>query len=114
MTKLVEVNPIKQAENTALKSLSSEATELARYKEEAESLIIDGVDDKKGYKAVDEARKKVKKVRTSIESERKDLVKEANSYLSNVNGHAKTLKESVLEIENSLIEKLKDLSLIHI
>lgn len=63
------------------------------------SLKIDGIDDKKGMKAVNDAIKKVKTAKSNVEKDRKAIVSEIVAHQKFVNSTAGDLK---MEIENIL------------
>lgn len=69
-------------------------------------LIIAGVDDKEGYKKVDDARKAVKKYRTSVETKRKELNDFPKRFTNAVNAEAKRLTALLEPIEQEQERKL--------
>lgn len=76
---------------------------VAPYRE----LSIAGVNDTKGYRAVDEARKVLKKTRNAIDNRRKELNRGALDYKSMVDSAAKQLIGVTEEVEEELSNKLK-------
>ena len=76
-------------------------------KEEASKIEIKGMEDKAGYKAAKEMLSKVKKTRTSVEAKRKDLKSEYLEIGRGIDGEAKRLTDSILEIEEPLSEKIR-------
>lgn len=69
------------------------------------SLDIKGIDDKAGYKKVEEARLSVKRDKVSVEATRKKIVDPVNAFLSQVNARANALKSEFKEIEDELGSK---------
>jgi hypothetical protein len=88
---------------------SFEITETAilEIKQKAESLTIKGLEDKEGYKAVDEARKLVKEKRVKVEKTRKALNEDALAYQRTVNAEAKRITALLEPIEENLEAKTK-------
>ncbi len=68
-------------------------------KDELLALKINGLDDKEGYKIVQEKLNKLVKVRTGIESKRKELLLISKTYDAAVNKEAKRLTELAAPIE---------------
>jgi hypothetical protein len=65
-------------------------------------MVINGVEDKEGYKAVVEARKSVKRIRLDVEEKRKELNKDALEYQRRVNAEAKRITGEIEPIEDHL------------
>lgn len=68
------------------------------------SLVIDGVSDSAGLKAVHEARMKCVRVRTSIDKRRKELTEESRKFIADVNDVAKKLTAWLDPTEKRLTE----------
>lgn len=78
---------------------------IQELKEQFKDLTIEGIDDKKGIKAVSEAISIVRSLRTGVEAKRKDL---KNFYLNTgkgIDAEAKRITELLLEVENPLKDK---------
>lgn len=78
---------------------------IQELKEQFKDLKIEGIEDKKGIKAVSEAISIVRSLRTSVEAKRKDL---KNFYLNTgkgIDAEAKRITELLLEVENPLKDK---------
>lgn len=69
-------------------------------------LIIAGIEDKEGYKKVDNARKAIKKYRTSVEGKRKELNDFPKRFTEAVNAEAKRLTALLVPIEEEQERKL--------
>ncbi len=78
---------------------------LDEIKAEYAGLTINGIDDILGYTKVNDARKKVVKLRTGTEKVRKDLNADALEYQRRINEHAAKIQEKIAEIEGPLEEK---------
>lgn len=74
---------------------------------EYRALVINGVEDKESYKAVDEARKTLKKTRTGIEKKRKELKEPVLAYGKQIDSVAKELTALVEPVEIELDAKIK-------
>jgi hypothetical protein len=100
-----------------LKEPKIQATELQKFnvtkedivtlKTKYTSLTIAGIDDKAGYRAVDEARKDVKKKRVEIDKTRKALNEEAQNYIKRNNADAKEYIDILEVVENDCEAKIK-------
>lgn len=88
--------------NSELQKFDFTEAAIAKLKEEYLPLKITDVNDKDGYKKVSEARKDIKKKRSSIENRRKELVEDSVKLQKAVNGRAKSLTALLLEIETPL------------
>jgi hypothetical protein len=75
---------------------------ISELSEQFMSLIIKGIDDKEGFKAVYSARQTVKALRVEVEKTRKALVEDAVKYQRDVNGEAKRISEQLTPIEQHL------------
>src|SRR6202008_4390419 len=69
------------------------------------ALIISGIEDKEGYKAVDTARKDVKAIRVGVEKYCKNLRDEATKFSKSVIAEENKIVSSIEEIESSLQAK---------
>lgn len=83
---------------------------------EFESLACDGIDDKEGLEAVRNARLRCKKVRTAIETRRKELKRGALEYGRRVDATAKELtsfveptEQRLKAIEDNIAEQIAEL-----
>lgn len=81
------------------------AETILKMKEEFQALAINGIKDREGYNACDEARKSVKKLRIAVEDRRKDLKQQALEYGRLVDEKAKDLSSQLLQIESDLYAK---------
>lgn len=79
---------------------------IAEIKAYCNGLTIVSINDKEGYKITSAALSKVKKIRTSIESKRKELKAVALEYGKAVDGEAKRLTALVEPIEAELKTKV--------
>lgn len=80
---------------------------IAELKEQYMSLIVNGIDDKEGLKAVNAARKMVKGYRIDIDKRRKELNADALEYQRRINGEAKRITALIEPIENHLANEEK-------
>lgn len=103
-TDLIEV---KADEKTVLAQYPVTPEEVANLVAPYRELEISDVNDSKGYKAVDEARKELKKTRVAIENRRKALKADALEYGRMVDGAAKQLSGPITQVESELDGKLK-------
>lgn len=86
----------------ALQQYNLSDARIAEIKAYCDALSIAGPEDAEGYKAVAKALTSARKVRTSIESKRKDLKAVALEYGRAVDGEAKRLTSLVQPIEDRL------------
>ena len=98
---------------TSVKTLAKITGDIAKLKTEADKLTIAGIGDDAGYKAVDEMRKVVKKLRTGVEAKRKELNEPALLFQRELNAAAKTLTEKLTPVEQSLEKKLAEIDQIN-
>lgn len=89
----------------ASEQIAKEAIE--KLKQEYSGLVIKGVDDVEGYKAVDTARKFVKKLRNTVEAVRKKVTKPLVDEKAAIDKHAKALTALIEPIESELVQKQK-------
>lgn len=82
-------------------------TVIADLKLKYGELTIACIDDKVGIKAVDEARKEVKRLKIQVENRRKELKADALEYGRKVDAAAKQLSEPLEALEASLAGKQK-------
>ena len=80
---------------------------IAEYKEKFKGLKIKGIDDKKGYQAVKEARSIMRKLRTGVEDKRKELKADSLKIGAGIDGEAKRLTMLIVEVEDPLKDKLE-------
>lgn len=78
---------------------------IAAMSDRLKPLVISGIDDKPGALAVHKGRMECVRTRGLIEKKRKELKADSVEYGKKVDSVAKTLTESVLEIERDLITK---------
>lgn len=76
---------------------------IAELHQQYSGLVINGIEDVKGYEAVDKARKHIKKIRSGIEATRKDLKADSLAYGRKVDEVAKELTSKIEPLENSLM-----------
>lgn len=100
-------NPIQERVNYEIAKFNLADAAISQMKEEASKIEIKGIEDKAGYKIAKEMLSKVKKTRTSVEAKRKDLKSEYLEIGRGIDGEAKRLTDSILEIEEPLSEKIK-------
>lgn len=93
---------IEQKKSQDLASFNITDAALAKYKAEYMPLVINGIDDKEGYKLVDAARKIIKAKRIEIEKRRKELKEESLNYGRWVDGQAKNITQELDPIETHL------------
>lgn len=104
---VITENPIQERVSQEIAKFNLADAAIAQMKEEASKIEIKGIEDKAGYKVAKEMLSRVKKTRTSIEAKRTELKSEYLEIGRGIDGEAKRLKESVLEIEEPLAEKIK-------
>ena len=80
---------------------------IAEYKDKFKGLKIKGIDDKKGYQAVKEARSIMRKLRTGVEDKRKELKADSLKIGAGIDGEAKRLTMLIVEVEDPLKDKLE-------
>lgn len=66
------------------------------------TLKINGLEDAKGYRAVDEARRTVKKLRTGVEAKRRELKKDSIEFGRRIDLEAKRITERLEPVETYL------------
>ena len=104
---VITENPIQERVSQEIAKFNLADAAIAQMKEEASKIEIKGIEDKAGYKIAKEMLSKVKKTRTSVEAKRKDLKSEYLEIGRGIDGEAKRLTDSILEIEEPLSEKIK-------
>ena len=104
VTKVTSMEKITKDGITSLKKITGNIDEL---KKKGESLTISNIDDTEGYKLVDEHRKAVKVIRTSVEKKRKELKEPALKFGKEVDAVAKQLTELLTPIEEAMERKQK-------
>jgi hypothetical protein len=92
-------------ETLNLEKFSPKKAELVAMAESYKALTINGVDDKEGYTAVDDARKELKKTRVQIEKDGKLLRSEAVAFQKAVIEKEKELVGIIEPIESDLVQK---------
>lgn len=75
---------------------------LAEIEEKYMPLVINGVDDRDGYKVVHDARMDVKRLRVEVDKRRKALGEDARRYLDDVNSEAKRIIGRLTPVEEHL------------
>lgn len=80
---------------------------IAELKQKFLPLIVQGVNDKGGCKVVNEARKKVKKLRTTLEAERKIKKADSIKFGRDLDAEAKRLSTELVVIEDHLMTQEK-------
>jgi len=78
---------------------------IAELKAKYAPLVIDGVDDLKGFETVKKARLEVRKYRTRVEDVRKALKSDSLEYGRRVDSEAKRITGLILEVETDLQQK---------
>lgn|GEM_PF-6002726 len=81
---------------------------IAELKQSYMPLVINGLEDKIGYKAVRQARLDIKKYRVDIENKRKDLNENPIKIQKAINAEAKRVTEQLREIEDYLAKQEGD------
>ena len=104
---VITENPIQERVSQEITKFNLADAAIAQMKEEASKIEIKGIEDKAGYKIAKEMLSKVKKTRTSVEAKRKDLKSEYLEIGRGIDGEAKRLTDSILEIEEPLSEKIR-------
>lgn len=85
-------------------------SEIKKFKRKFALIKIDGIEDKAGLKAADDARKELKNIRVAIEKKREEIKEEYLKVGRGIDAAAKELKNEVTTGaggENDLIEKIK-------
>ncbi len=90
---------IETLESQVIAPIRSYDAELSKWKAEYLALTINGVEDKKGYKAVDEARKMVKRTMAELEKIRLSTKKK---YVEAIDGEAERLFDILSPIKTYL------------
>lgn len=80
---------------------------IADLQQKYAGLTIEGINDKAGFTAVDEARREVKRLKVQVENRRKELKADALEYGRKVDSAAKRLSEPLEALEKSLDSKQK-------
>lgn len=83
-----------------IEKFSPKKAELLTISEKYKSLTINGIEDKKGYEVVDEARKDLKRKRVEIQKTGKDLRDESNAF-----------NKAVLKLEHDLVDIIEPLEI---
>ena len=80
---------------------------IASLKKKYNALVIHGPEDKKGYEAVDAARKDVKKKAVAVDKKRQEINSNFLKITRGVNEYASDLETPLRELETELAKKLK-------
>jgi hypothetical protein len=98
---------IKQDITKELASFEDLKSTISQMASQFGGLTIAGLDDRKGYDAVHEARMKVKSLRVSIEKRRKELKEESLRVGRLIDSTAKELAELIEPVESHLMSQEK-------
>lgn len=90
-----------------LKKFNVTDAAIAELSEEYMPLVINGIDDKSGQKAVKEARLIIKRYRIDIDKRRKELNSDALEFQRRINGEAKRITALLEPIETHLAAEEK-------
>lgn len=82
---------------------------LAALKEQYSGMIIAGIEDMKGYKAVKSAVTQLRTLRTSVEGRRKELTEPALKFQREVKAEADRITSEIKPLEDSLKEQLTNI-----
>lgn len=82
---------------------------IAEIKQKYSGLVINGIDDKEGYKAVSDARKFVKSKRVEVEKKRKELKEDSLRFGRAVDAEARRITGELSPIENRLSQTQKSI-----
>lgn len=96
---IIQEETKEQVIEKAIKKFNVADADISEMKKNYMALSISGIDDKKGYKAVYDARQIVKGKRILVERKRKELNQDAQEYIKAVNGEAKRITELLEPIE---------------
>ncbi len=94
---------------SALKEYKLSDAVITQLSEEYLPLTIDGLEDTEGYKVVNAARVKVKKLRVNVEKKRKELKAESLAFGKAIDGEAKRITEKLEPIEEHLVKLQADI-----
>lgn len=107
------VEPVYDADALAkqeIVKLDANMQRIAEWKEQYSGLVVKSVDDKEGLKAVQEAKRVLRKGRTTVDSRRKDAVSLYVKVQKAVNEQARVYISAIEEIESHIdaeIEKVE-------
>ena len=99
------INEIEKHIATELKKFSLTDAAIEQMEKEFLPLVVKGVEDKDGYKAVREARLTVKNHRVEVEKTRKELKADSLAFGKAVDGEAKRITTKLESIETHLQEQ---------
>ena len=99
------INEIEKHIATELKKFSLTDAAIEQMEKEFLPLVVKGVEDKDGYKAVREARLTVKEHRVKVEKTRKELKADSLAFGKAVDGEAKRITTKLESIETHLQEQ---------
>lgn len=97
----------KKMDNLNIEEFSPAKAEVLSLIESVKDLEIKDVNDKDGYKIVDDARKKIKKTKADIKNKGKDLRASAIAFQKEVIKRENELTELLIPAEQQLIDKLE-------
>jgi len=92
-----------------IKKFNPTEAELTTLANKFKDLTIDGIEDKAGYKIVDEARKELQRTRGSIKRTGKAMRDDANKFAKSVIAYEKDLVGIIEPIEQDLAAKQKEI-----
>lgn len=82
---------------------------LAALKEQYSGMVIAGIEDMKGYKAVSAAVSTLRKLRTSVEARRKELTEPALKFQREVKAEADRITAEIKPLEEKLKEQVSNI-----
>lgn len=82
---------------------------LAALKEQYSGMVIAGIEDMKGYKAVSSAVSTLRKLRTSVEARRKELTEPALKFQREVKAEADRITAEIKPLEEKLKEQVSNI-----
>lgn len=82
---------------------------LAALKEQYSGMVIAGIEDMKGYKAVSSAVSTLRKLRTSVEARRKELTEPALKFQREVKAEADRITAELKPLEDSLKQQVANI-----
>jgi hypothetical protein len=88
-------------------SFATSRDAIAKYKEEYKGLVIAGLQDKEGYKAVASYAKALNKMRTTIENQRKDMKRPIIDAGNMIDTEAKELTALLVDVIKPLEDEVK-------
>jgi hypothetical protein len=82
---------------------------LAALKDQYSNMVIAGIEDMKGYKAVNAAVSTLRKIRTSVEARRKELTEPALKFQREVKAEADRISAEIKPLEEKLKEQVANI-----